>query len=226
MTQRMDKLVDNAFKALPLGSIRPSGWLLRQLQLQASGLAGHLDEFWPDVSQSGWIGGNSEGWERGPYWLDGLVPLAFLLDDARLKTKVHAWSDAILTKQGDDGWLGPVQDTTRARSFAYDPWPVSVALKGLMQYQEATGDPRVMPAFLRFFRVLQRQLEHTPCNLGPGYAARNWCSACSGHMNEPTKHGSLISPRRFKRRDTTGSPISRTSAILIGKTPGRWKPMS
>ena len=161
MAQHMGKLVDNAFKALPLGSLRPSGWLLHQLQLQANGLAGHLDEFWPDVAQSGWIGGNAEGWERGPYWLDGLVPLAFLLDDARLKDKVQRWIEAILGTQHEDGWLGPVQDRTRRSSFAYDPWPVSVALKALTQYQEATSDPRVIPAFLRFFHCLQHQLEQT-----------------------------------------------------------------
>ena len=95
MTQPMSKLVDNTFKPLPLTSLRPAGWLLHQLQLQANGLAGHLDEFWPDVAQSGWIGGSGEGWERGPYWLDGLVPLAFLLDDARLKAKVQRWTRAI-----------------------------------------------------------------------------------------------------------------------------------
>jgi len=161
----LSKLADSTFKTLPLTSLRPSGWLLHQLQIQANGLAGHLDEFWPDVAQSGWIGGNAEGWERGPYWLDGLVPLAFLLDDARLKAKVQDWIDAILTRQQEDGWLGPVQDNipvSRFRGFAYDPWPVSVALKALIQYQDATGDPRVIPALLRFFQCLQRQLEHTP----------------------------------------------------------------
>ncbi|MBC7317423.1 MAG: hypothetical protein H5T70_13450, partial [Chloroflexi bacterium] len=74
-----------AFEPLPLGSIYPAGWLAHQLRLQAEGLSGHLDEFWPDVAQSAWIGGTAEGWERGPYWLDGLVPLAFLLKDARLQ---------------------------------------------------------------------------------------------------------------------------------------------
>src|SRR5579872_4722734 len=102
----MSKLADNIFKPLPLTSLRPSGWLFRQLQVQANGLAGHLDEFWPDVAQSGWVGRNAEGWERGPYWLDGLIPLAFLLDDARLKAKVQVWIDSILTRQQEDGWLG------------------------------------------------------------------------------------------------------------------------
>ena len=65
-------------RALPLGSIRPAGWLKDQLRIQADGLSGHLDEFWPDIKDSAWFGGNAEGWERVPYWLDGLVPLAFV----------------------------------------------------------------------------------------------------------------------------------------------------
>jgi len=79
------ELVARAFQPLPLGSVRPGGWLRNQLRIQADGLSGHLDEFWPDVAESAWIGGAAEGWERGPYWLDGVVPLAFLLDDDRLK---------------------------------------------------------------------------------------------------------------------------------------------
>src|SRR5690348_4808868 len=58
------------FKPLSLGSVKPQGWLLDQMKLQADGLTGHLDEFWPDVKDSGWIGGGREAWERGPYWLD------------------------------------------------------------------------------------------------------------------------------------------------------------
>ncbi len=50
---------------LPLGAIRPTGWLRTQLQIQAEGLTGHLDEFWPDVKESGWIGGEAEGWPGG-----------------------------------------------------------------------------------------------------------------------------------------------------------------
>lgn len=154
-----------ALSPLPLGSIRPSGWIERQLRIQADGLTGHLDEFWPDVAQSGWIGGDAEGWERAPYWLDGLVPLAFQLDDDRLKTKVHRWVDYILDHQHEDGWLGSrfdkrVTDPRDLRpgrpshSYEHDPWPRFVLLKALRQYQEATGDERVIPAMERFLHKL------------------------------------------------------------------------
>jgi DUF1680 family protein len=163
MTQNSNRLVRLVFQPLPLGSIRPGGWLLAQLRIQADGLSGHLDEFWPDVADSGWIGGQAEGWERGPYWLDGVVPLAYLLDDGRLKAKVQRWMDYILGHQREDGWLGPVRDTSRGNWYQpYDPWPVFVFLKALTQYEDATGDARVIPAIQRFFRRLDRLLDEKP----------------------------------------------------------------
>ena len=54
------------YQPLPLGQIKPAGWLREQLQVQANGLSGHLDEFWPDIKESAWIGGKAEGWERVP----------------------------------------------------------------------------------------------------------------------------------------------------------------
>ena len=83
-----EALAEPSFRPLPLGAIRPEGWLLRQLKIQASGLSGHLDQFWPDISDSQWFGGKAEGWERAPYWLDGAIPLAWLLDDDVLKSRI------------------------------------------------------------------------------------------------------------------------------------------
>ena len=133
------------FRELPLGAIRPGGWLREQLVLQAAGLTGHLDEFWPDVGpDSAWLGGEGEDWERGPYWLDGLVPLAHLLMDRRLQAKADRWVDAIILSQGPDGQFGPRSNE--------DWWPRMVALKALIQHAEATGDPRVVPFMSRYAR--------------------------------------------------------------------------
>jgi hypothetical protein len=145
---------------LPLGAIKPEGWLKRQLQIQRDGLTGHLDEFWPDVARSGWIGGDAEGWERGPYWLDGALPLAYLLEDAEMIAKVRHWVEQILQSQRADGWLGPLED--QRYGYLYDPWPVFVALKALVQHSEATGDPRVSAAMSRFFHRLDVLLEEQP----------------------------------------------------------------
>jgi hypothetical protein len=55
-------LVEGVFHRLPLTSVRPAGWLRDQLRIQAEGITGHLDEFWPDVGpNSAWLGGSGEG---------------------------------------------------------------------------------------------------------------------------------------------------------------------
>ncbi len=148
-------LQPNAFNALPLGSVMPNGWLLEQLRLQAQGLSGHLDEFWPDLGpQSAWLGGSGEGWERGPYFLDGLVPLAYLTKDAVLIAKVKKWMDWALEHQQPDGAIGPVKNL--------DWWPNYVMLKALMQYQEASGDARVIPLMEKYFAYQARHMDERP----------------------------------------------------------------
>ncbi len=67
-------------ETLPASRISPAGPFLDLLKKQAAGLSGHLPDLFPDVStSSAWLGGDGESWERGPYYLDGLVPLSFLL---------------------------------------------------------------------------------------------------------------------------------------------------
>jgi Enterochelin esterase and related enzymes len=154
-------LQPTAFNLLPLTSVKPTGWLLDQLRIQSRGLSGHLDEFWPDLSSnSGWLGGSGESWERGPYFLDGLVPLAYLTGDAKLIAKVKKWMDWTLDHQQPDGWIGPTNQQNPRQ--AYDWWPNFVMLKAMAQYQEATGDPRVMPAMERYFAHQAKTLEQHP----------------------------------------------------------------
>ena len=95
--------------------IRAKGWLARQLQLQAQGLSGNLDKIWPDVRDSAWVGGDREGWERVPYWLDGFIPLAYLLQDADMIARAKRYIDAILERQQPDGWICPCTEERRPR---------------------------------------------------------------------------------------------------------------
>jgi hypothetical protein len=98
---------------------RPAGWLARQLRIQADGLSGNLDRIWPDIRDSAWIGGNRDGWERVPYWLDGFIPLAYLLRDKDLKKRAKKYIDGILERQCEDGWICPC--ALEARKDYY-PW--------------------------------------------------------------------------------------------------------
>ncbi|MFB3920954.1 MAG: beta-L-arabinofuranosidase domain-containing protein [Terriglobia bacterium] len=158
-------LSPNAFAPLPLGSIKPRGWLLRQLQIQANGLSGHLDDFWPDLRDSGWIGGPGESWERGPYYLDGLVPLAFSLNDPRLISKAKKWVDWTIDHQQADGRIGAELGRGNYRTARQESdtwWPNMIMLKVLTQYQEATGDPRVIPLMEKYFEYQMKMLDQAP----------------------------------------------------------------
>lgn len=148
------------FRFLPLNAVKPLGWLKRQLEIQADGLTGHIDEFWEDLGPNNmWLGGDKEGWERGPYYVDGLLPLAYLLDDSTLKAKAQKWVNAFLEFQDEDGWIGPIHPDPGKR---YDPWPVFVVFKVLMQYYGATSDHRVIQTMRRFCQYLQNNLNTRP----------------------------------------------------------------
>ncbi len=116
--------------------ITPQGWLKDQLTIQANGLAGNLDTMWPDVRDSAWIGGNREGWERVPYWLDGFVPLAFLLRDEDMIARAEKYIRSILDRQCKDGWICPCAPEERA---SYDTWSFLLIGKVLALYCECTA---------------------------------------------------------------------------------------
>jgi uncharacterized protein len=159
------KLHAAAFETLPLGSIRPQGWIRHQLELQADGLTGHLEEHWPDVGEdNGWLGGTGDSWERGPYYLDGLVPLAYLLKDERLIAKANRWIEWSLASQREDGSFGPegIQTVNQDVDKKQDWWHFTIMLKVLTQHEEATGDERVVPFLTKFLRHVHDRIGEQP----------------------------------------------------------------
>lgn len=161
-------LVQTPYAQLPIGDIRPTGWLRTQMQTMLDGMTGHLDEIYAKVvgNNNAWLGGEGDAWERGPYWIDGALPMAYIMGDEALKAKCMKWVEAILASQKPDGYFGP--DTDRPsmegmqRDNASDWWPRMVALKILQQYYMATGDERVIDFMTRYFRYQAEALPSKP----------------------------------------------------------------
>ena len=174
--QKPDQLRDSitTYKELPLGAIKPRGWLLDQLQTMRDGSTGRLDEIHPKImNDNGWLGFTGDGWEETPYWLDGAVPLAHLLDDPKLKAKVIRYINWTLNNQRPSGYFGPLTKQELEKGVEITPdncaagedwWPKMIMLKVLKQHFEATNDPRVIPFMKRYFAYQAKALDN--CTLG------------------------------------------------------------
>ena len=149
----------SAYSFFTAKEIKPAGWLRRQLEIEAAGLAGNLDRIWPDVRDSAWIGGTREGWERVPYWLDGFIPLAFLLENEDMQARAKKYIDAILARRQADGWICPCRAEDRAK---YDTWAVLLISKVLMLYFDCSGDTRAADAARSALKNLSAHLDAHP----------------------------------------------------------------
>jgi len=188
-------LVEKPYTELPLGAIVPDGWLRNELERMAAGMTGHLDEWYPEVCgpRNAWLGGDGDTWERGPYWIDGLYPLARLLGDEALVAKAQPWIEWTLAHQRDDGYIGPLgmkkEDRTKPPppgAQVYKPddwWPRMVMLKILQQHYQATGDPRVVECLKKYFRYQLRTLPNFPLEAPPGGKGGSWWAAQRGGDN-------------------------------------------
>jgi Beta-L-arabinofuranosidase, GH127 catalytic domain/Beta-L-arabinofuranosidase, GH127 middle domain len=146
---------------LPIGSIKPKGWLLGQLQLMRNGLTGRLPELSRFLSEdSGWITLKGPGWEEMPYWLKGYADLGYILGDPEIISAANKWLDLALRSQQEDGFFGP-PDNRKKR----DLWPNMLVLSCLESLYEATGDKQVIPFLRRYF---QFELSLPEADLLPG----------------------------------------------------------
>lgn len=135
------------------GEVRATGWMNDQLNLQYKGLSGTLDEFWPDIMDSAWFGGKADGWERAPYWLDGLIPLATVSGNEQALNKLHRRMDALLRCQTEEGRMTPQRSGGKATDEELsDPWSDILVLKVINAY--APIDPKGD----RSYRILRKAL--------------------------------------------------------------------
>src|ERR1043166_807721 len=155
---------------LPIGSITPKGWLRHQLELEAKGLTGHLQEIskWCKFEGNAWANTNGQGhsgWGELPYWLKGYGDRGYVLKDEAIIQSARRWIDGVLASQEPDGWFGPRSLRTSLEGKP-DLWPHMVMCNVLQSFYEFTGDARVLPLLTRYFRWLNMQQSR---NFGAGY---------------------------------------------------------
>ena len=138
------------FIKLPVGSIKPEGWLRKYLELQRDGLTGHLGEIsmWLSKDNNAWLSeGGDHGWEEVPYWLKGYSSLAYTLGDEKMISETKFWIDRVLASQQENGFFGPRNE----RDGRPELWAHMVMLWCLQSYYEYSNDQRVIDLMTRYF---------------------------------------------------------------------------
>ena len=176
-----------AFERLPVGAIRPSGWLQDQLQTAANGFTGHLCDFYNLCHNSTWMGGDQEAPnpEVLAYWLNGAAPLAFQLQDSHhLRGIVGSVVDYILEHPQADGLLGAplLEIGTKGKPPRFGNgtmyWAKSVVVHALQQYAEGNAsDSRTIPALKRHFASITEHQKTTPPAM---WGASRWVESALG----------------------------------------------
>lgn len=140
-----------SFIKLPVGDIRPDGWVRRYLELQRDGLTGHLGEIsaWLDKEDNAWLEpGGGHGWEEVPYWLKGYGNMAYILGDEDMIAEAKVWIEGALGSRREDGFFGPVN----IKNGKPELWGQMIMLWCLQSYYEYSGDGRVIDLMTDFFK--------------------------------------------------------------------------
>ncbi len=155
---------------LPIGSIKPEGWLLEYFNRQKKGLTGSLGEIsaWLDKKDNAWLskdGKGKWGWEEVPYWLKGYANIGYITEDKEIIDEAKIWIEAALDSQRENGFFGPnfawesyIADEDRTNELettkrkAIDFWPNMIMLYCLQSYYEYSKDDRVIELMTKYFK--------------------------------------------------------------------------
>lgn len=170
-------VVSPKFLLLPVGAVKPQGWLQTTMRSSGEGITGHLQEYrsdsiwrtWDDRAYRGKLQLEQHGnlshevwwpYEQQSYWADGLVQLAYILDDQRLKKIADEFISKTLAGQTSEGYMGGWPDHPYTNTDDGDIYTQGHIMRVLISYYNATADPRVIPA-------MQKALRHISTHCPP-----------------------------------------------------------
>ncbi len=169
-----------AFKPFAPGVVKPAGWLRDWCVTARDGYTGNLEEVdehfriaWTtECMRRGeflsWGHSEKGSWsaEGGAYWFDGLVRLAWQLDDPELKAYARKRLDTLLDRMHPNAitfihWMDrrdPAHmEEVAAHNEAWIGWASAILGRAVAGYYRASGDPRALQALnwafndVRFF---------------------------------------------------------------------------
>jgi len=148
-------LVPQHLVKLPVGAVKPGGWLLKSMELQRDGLTGQLGEIsiWLTKKNNAWLnkdGTGDWGWEEMPYWLKGYANIGYVLNDKKMIDESMIWINGTLNSQRDNGDFGPY--VIRKSNGKRDLWAQMLMLFVLQSYYEYSNDARVINHMTRYFK--------------------------------------------------------------------------
>lgn len=172
------KTIPEKLQPLSFGEIKPTGWLLKQIQENLNGFTGHLDSLVPDLiikddiygkdrltkniksKDVGAVVNKGEDWqvqflwwnsESQSNWWDGFIRSAILANDKKDLQRIKKHVQYILSTQDSDGYLG-IYDKDLRYKFNNENgelWAKTTLLRGLLAWYEYTKDKKVLTAIER-----------------------------------------------------------------------------
>jgi len=149
-----------ALSSLPVGAIKPEGWLKTYLEKQAAQLGYNLPKVSEPFSRPYWDGeeGISEKlqsdqywwpWEQKGYWIDGALRCAILTGDSGLYQEALEPVHFTLTHSFKNGYLGPVKLMNSSQDNCR--WPHTIIFRALSAYAEYSNDKSVAEIISRHY---------------------------------------------------------------------------
>jgi len=147
-------LLPSMFIKLPIGAVRPKGWLNEYILRQQNGLTGNLKDIsaWLQKKDNAWLSKDGKGlwgWEEVPYWLKGYGNIGYILNDPQMITETKIWIEGVINSQQPNGYFGPQRIS---KDGSIDLWGNMIMLYCLQSYFEYSGDVRIIDLMTKYFK--------------------------------------------------------------------------